>query len=145
MVGAMSDRPAPKRRRCCGCRKYFKPSPSAAKTQTTCSKKCRNAQRAKDARRRYAADPQRFRRLGRVRQQKARARRRAEAGPGPPTPPVPIDLRDFVNRRLEQIAAADRLAHEQASARVRRVVKRVVERALSRAGLPDETPATAVG
>lgn len=66
------------RRRCCECRSWYRPAPSATKTQKTCSKACRLRRRAKQEKARREADLEATRRLERERQRRHRERK-AEA------------------------------------------------------------------
>ena len=45
------------RRRCCECRDWYTPEPSALLTQMTCSRECRLLRRARREKRRRAANP----------------------------------------------------------------------------------------
>ena len=65
------------RRRCTSCRKWFDPSPSAVRTQRTCSPECRVKRRGMLARQRRERDIHEFRVAERARQKACRERRRA--------------------------------------------------------------------
>lgn len=68
-------------RRCCECRHWYTPAPSAANTQMTCSEKCRLRRRAKQEKARRETDLPSCRVADRVRQRKHRANEEAEARP----------------------------------------------------------------
>jgi len=100
------------RRRCCECRKWFVPAPSAAKTQKTCSRKCRLQRRAKQERARRAANLENARIAERERQRSHRERKREKQGADPPLSQagLSVQLRDAVEEIIEDLGQAQRLS-----------------------------------
>ena len=112
-----------KRRRCCECRKWFAPAPSTAKTQKTCSRKCRLRRRAKQEKARRAADLANARTDERERQRKHRERKQEEQGADPPLSQtgLSVQLRDAVEEIVEDLGQAQRLSQAGLRRRLRRI------------------------
>jgi hypothetical protein len=110
------------RRRCCQCRGWYGPKPSAAKTQRTCSKRCRLRRRAKQEKLRRKADLANARADERERQRKHRARQRAEEGADPPRSQAGLStkLYSVVEEILQELGHA----HRRSQAGLRRRVRR---------------------
>jgi hypothetical protein len=110
------------RRRCCECRAWYVPKRSAAKTQRTCSKRCRLRRRAKQAKRRREADRANARADERERQRKHRARGREEKGADAPLSQAGLyeQLCGIVEEILEELGHAQRLSQAGLRRRVRR-------------------------
>ena len=110
------------RRRCCECRTWYVPKPSAVKTQRTCSKRCRLRRRAKQAKRRREANRANARVDERERQRKHRVRRREEQGADAPLSQAGLDAQvcGVVEELLEELGQAQRLSQAGLRRRVRR-------------------------
>lgn len=118
------------RRRCCECRRWYVPEPSAATTQRTCSKGCRLRRRAKQEKVRREADLAGARADERERQRLHRARKREETGADPPLSRAGLSLKLYgvVEEILEEVGQAQRLSQAGLRRRVRRnVVKTLGE------------------
>lgn len=102
------------RRRCCECRLWYVPAPSAATTQKTCSQKCRLRRRAGQERKRRAADLANARADERERQRSHRSRQQTGAEEGAVAPPSLTGLRaqalDAVEEIVETVGQAQRLS-----------------------------------
>ena len=124
------------RRRCCECRTWYVPKPSAAKTQRTCSKRCRLRRRAKQAKRRREADRANARVDERERQRKHRVRRREEQGADAPLSQAGLDAQVYgvVEELLEELGQAQRLSQAGLRRRVRRSVLKTLGRIHRRGG-----------
>ena len=111
------------RRRCCECRKWFVPAPSAAKTQKTCSRECRLRRRAKQEKARRAADLANARTDERERQRKHRERKLEEQGADPPLSlaGLSVQLRDAIEEIVEDLGQAQRLSLAGLRRRLRRI------------------------
>ena len=110
------------RRRCCECRDWYTPKPSATQTQKTCGKKCRLRRRGKHARRRRAADIATVREVDRERQRDHRDRERAAAGVSPPMSRAGLSAQ--AAEAIEEIV--ENLGHAQRASRagLRRQLRR---------------------
>ena len=110
------------RRRCCECRDWYVPEPSAAKTQRTCGKKCRLRRRARQEKKRREADRTNARADERERQRKHRARQRAEKGADPPLSQAGLSaqLHSVVEEILQELGHAQRRSQAGLRRRVRR-------------------------
>ena len=93
------------RRRCTVCRKWYRPCPSAAKTQKSCSSaKCRRKRRRRLAKRRRSLELYDYREDERERQRRCRQKRREASGTNPPGAelsragllPQPPDLKEVI-------------------------------------------------
>lgn len=74
------------RRRCTLCRKWYRPHPSAAQTQKSCSSlECRRKRRRRLAKRRRSLDLHEYREDERERQRTCRQKRQEASGTNPPT------------------------------------------------------------
>jgi len=110
-------------RRCCQCRDWYAPEPSAATTQRTCSKKCRLRRRARQEKTRRAADRTNARADERERQRKHRARERAQkSAADPPLSQAGLyaQLCGVVEEILQELGQAQRLSQAGLRRRVRR-------------------------
>ncbi len=113
------------RRRCCECRAWYEPKPSAAKTQRTCSKPCRRRRRAGQERLRRAADLSNARADERERQRQHRAGLRApkEAADGLLSQAgLRAQLSGIVEEMMKELGQAQRLSLAGLRRRVRRNV-----------------------
>ena len=125
------------RRRCCECRRWYTPEPSAAKTQMTCGRKCRLLRRAKQEKARREADLSNARAADRVRQREHRERLRKAAAAGLKTmaagPKVaaaePVSRAglsaqavEAIGEIVEKVRQAQRLSQAGLHRQVRRVV-----------------------
>jgi hypothetical protein len=110
------------RRRCCECRRWYVPKPSTAKTQRTCSKRCRLRRRAKQEKARREADRENARADERERQRKHRARTREEKGADAPLSQagLSVQLYSVVDEILQELGQAQRLSQAGLRRRVRR-------------------------
>lgn len=110
------------RRRCCECRSWYIPEPSAVGTQRTCSRKCRLRRRAKQEKRRREADLINARADERERQRKHRARKREEGGADPPLSQAGLSAQVLVAVKeiLEELGQAQRVSQAGLRRRVRR-------------------------
>lgn len=110
------------RRRCCECRSWYVPEPSAVATQRTCSRRCRLRRRARQAERRREADLFNARADERERQRKHRARKREECGSDPPLSRAGLPAQVLV--AVEEILQDLGQAYELSRAGLRRRVRR---------------------
>jgi len=126
------------RRRCCECRTWYLPAPSAATTQRTCSKKCRLRRRAGQEKVRREADLANARADERDRQRKHRARNREESGADPPMSRAGLvaKLYGVVEEILEEVGQAQRLSRAGLRRRVRRNVVRIAAEMSQGGGYP---------
>jgi hypothetical protein len=111
-----------RRRRCCECRGWYVPKPSAATTQRTCRKKCRLQRRARQEKRRREADRTNARADERERQRKHRAQKREESKADPPLSQAGLygQVCDVVEAILQEMGHAHRLSQAGLRRRVRR-------------------------
>jgi hypothetical protein len=118
------------RRRCCGCRKRFVPAPSAAKTQKTCSRKCRLRRRAKQEKARRAADLANARTDECERQRKHRVPKREEQGADRPLSQagLSVQLRDAVEEIVQDLGQAQRLSQAGLRRRLRRITLKTLRK-----------------
>ncbi len=116
------------RRRCCECRKWYVPKPSAVNTQKTCSKNCRLGRRARQERARRAADLENARADDRERQRRYRARKGEEIGVDQPLSltGLSVQLRDAVEEIVEELGQAQRLSLTGLRRRVRRIASKTL-------------------
>lgn len=116
------------RRRCCECRWWYVPTPSAAEFQKTCSKKCRLRRRAKQAKRRREAELANARADERERQRKHRAQKRENSGTGPPLSRagLPAKVLDCAEEIFEKLRQAERLSRAGLRRRVRGEVLKIL-------------------
>ena len=116
------------RRRCCECRKWFVPAPSAAKTQKTCSRKCRLRRRAKQEKARRARDLANARTDECERQRTHRERKREKQGADPPLSQagLSVQLRDAVEEIIEDLGQAQRLSLTGLRRRLRRIAMKTL-------------------
>ena len=103
-----------KRKRCCCCRKWFYPHPSAQGQQKTCSPGCRARQKGLLAKRRRDLEVQNYRVDERERQRKHRRqvpREEVKSGSDPANPPQlsraglspqPIDLKEVILKKWDK-------------------------------------------
>ena len=112
------------RRRCCECRGWYVPEPSAATTQRTCSRSCRLVRRARQEKVRRAADLTAARADERDRQRLHRARKGDVARAGPPMSRAGLwwELTGIVEEILEEVGQAQRRSQAGLRRRVRRNV-----------------------
>lgn len=124
------------RRRCCECRRWYVPKPSAANHQRTCSGKCRLRRRAKQAKERREADLFNARVDERERQRKHRAGKREEGGLDPPLSRagLPAQVRVAVEEILQDLGQAYELSRAGLRRRVRRSALKTLEN-LCRSGV----------
>jgi hypothetical protein len=136
------------RRRCCECRDWYVPEPSAAKTQRTCSKKCRLRRRARQEKRRREADRTNARADERERQRKHRARKRAEEGADLPLSQAGLSAKLYgvVEEILEELGHAQRRSQAGLRRRVRRnALKALGEMCRSARDLGHDAPMSLTG
>ena len=128
----MARRSATKtRRRCCECRRWYTPAPSAAKTQKTCSKECRLGRRARQERERRKADLADARADERERQRAHRAGKRgASPGVDPPVSLTGLSLqvRVVIAEMEREVGQAYRLSLTGLRRRLRRKALKTVEK-----------------
>jgi hypothetical protein len=115
------------RLRCCECRDWYVPAPSAATTQRTCSKECRRRRRARQEKVRREADLANARVDERERQRQHRARKRKETVSGPAVSRAGLraEVSGFVEEILEELGHAQRLSQAGLRRRVGRKVLRI--------------------
>ena len=113
------------RRRCCECRAWYRPHPSTAKMQKTCSAECRSRRHARQAKARRGAAPGEFRAAERECQRRRRAQRESATGAGAGPPLSRAGLGAEVAARIEEIinklGHADRLSRAGLRRRIRRL------------------------
>jgi hypothetical protein len=112
----------PSRRRCCECRDWYVPKPSASLTQKTCGKQCRLRRRGKHAKRRRALDVAAAREVDRDRQRDHRDRERA-AGESPPMSRAGLsaEAADAIEEIVEKLRQAQRLSQAGLRRQLRRL------------------------
>jgi hypothetical protein len=136
------------RRRCCECRSWYVPSPSAVNTQRTCSRRCRLRRRAKQAKRRREADLLNARVDERERQRKHQAGKREEGGLDPPLSRtgLPTQVRAAVEEILQDLGQAYELSRAGLRRRVRHsALKRLGNLCRSGANLGQDAPLSLTG
>ena len=113
------------RRRCCECRKWYVPKPSAVKTQKSCSTKCRLRRRARQERARRAANLANARADERVRQAGHRAQKGEEKGHESPLSQagLSVQLRDAIEETTKELGQAQRLSLTGLRRRLRRITR----------------------
>lgn len=111
----------PSRRRCCECRDWYVPKPSASLTQKTCGRKCRRRRRGKQAEWRRALDVAAAREGDRDRQRDHRERERA-ASESPPMSRTGLSVE--VAAAIEEIVAKLGQAQQASRAGLRRQLRR---------------------
>ncbi len=116
------------RRRCCECRAWYSPAPSAANTQKTCSPTCRRRRRARQERVRRRADLANARADERERQRKHRARGAPEERPDPPMSRAGLgsQVPEIVSEILADVGEAQRRSLTGLRRRVRRNLMRTL-------------------
>ena len=97
----MRPRKKVRSRRCSECRQWFPPKASAAKTQQTCSLKCRLARRNLQSKGRRARGLERYQAAERERQARSRAKRRRLAESTGPHKKLPAEIQRLVEDVLE--------------------------------------------
>src|SRR3954468_20535344 len=130
----MKPKREPRRRRCCECRCWYRPTLSAAKTQRTCGKECRLRRRAKHEAARREADLPAARRTERARKRRERER---QAVPGPPMSRAGLSAQS--SAAIEEIV--EKLGHAQRMSRagLRRQLRRLALGELARASAESGT------
>jgi hypothetical protein len=116
----MDIKPKAPRRRCCECRRWFRPAPSASKTQKTCSKECRLARRAKQERARRGADLAHSRRLERERQRRHREVAQRRAGAPMSRAGLSAQASDAIEEIVAKLGQAERLSRDGLRRQLRR-------------------------
>lgn len=136
------------RRRCCECRSWYVPAPSAVNTQRTCSRKCRLRRRAKQEKRRREADWGNARVDERERQHKHRVGKREEGGVDPPLSRAGLSAQvgAIVEEIFHDLGQAYRLSQAGLRRRVRRsALKRLGNLCRSGANLGQDAPLSLTG
>jgi len=110
------------RRRCCECRGWYTPKPSASRTQKTCGGKCRLRRRSKHEKKRRAADLAAVREDERDRQRRHRERERDSAGVSPPVSQTGLSAQaaEAVEEILEKLGQEHRRSRDGLRRQLRR-------------------------
>jgi hypothetical protein len=113
------------RRRCCECRHWFTPAPSAAKTQLTCGKQCRLRRRAAHERARRQLDLTASREADRARQREHRERVRAEKPERRPLSQAGLSAQvaAAIGEILDDLGQAQRLSQAGLRGRLKRLAQ----------------------
>ena len=111
------------RRRCCECRGWYTPKPSASQTQKACGGKCRLRRRGKQEKKRRAADLAAVREDDRDRQRRCRDRERESAGVGPPMSRTGLSAQaaEAVEEIIERLGQEQRLSRAGLRRELRRL------------------------
>lgn len=112
------------RSRCSECGRRFDPHPRTGKLQKTCGKECRRKRRGRQATKRRAGEPARFRADERARQAKCRLRKRPVTGLEPPMSraDLPSEVEARIEEMVAQMAARELLSRADFRRQVRRLV-----------------------
>lgn len=110
------------RRRCCECRDWYMPKPSASQTQKTCGGKCRLRRRGKNEKKRRAADIAAVREDERDRQRRRRDRELDSAGVSPPMSRTGLSAQaaEAVEEIIEKLGQEQRLSRAGLRRQLRR-------------------------
>ena len=107
----MKPKREPLRRRCCECRDWFTPQPSAAGTQRSCGKKCGLRRRGRKKKARREEDLSAARKAERERQRAHREGRLISGAGGPMSrPSLSAQAADAIEQILEKLRHAQRLS-----------------------------------
>ena len=111
------------RRRCCECRAWYTPKPSAAKGQKTCGRECRLRRRARQERARRLGKLASAQADERERQRRHRARKCKESGTAPPVSLTGLSaqLGDAVEEIVRNVGQEQRLSLTGLRRRLRRM------------------------
>ena len=108
-------------RRCCECRDWYLPKPSALKTQKTCGVRCRLRRRGKYEKKRRALDLVAAREGDRDRQRDHRDRERATAGVSPMSQAgLSAQAAEAIEEIVEKLGQAQRLSQAGLRRQLRR-------------------------
>lgn len=109
------------RRRCCECRDWYAPEPSASLTQMTCSVKCRLRRRAKRERKRRAENPSAAREGERERQRHHRERVSAGESPQMSLTGLSGQAAEAIDEIIEKLGQTQRLSRAGLRRQLRRL------------------------